>query len=363
MVKIYTLTLICLCLPLLVSAQKIVGGKQGQITIVPKGKVNLLEKTKPKHSAPTIVPEKVNLLARATPHTFGTIKPDFSVVAPWQLAMPDKVVYALPKLTTAYMFCDTQLPIHLAGVTQRLAREFVRYKEGKGAVKVYANRMRKYQQEITQTLEQQGLPQEILFLAVAESGLANVTSPKGAKGFWQFMPETAKEYGLEVSATVDERLHPQKSTLAACKYLKFLYQKFQNWPLAAAAYNMGEGGVQNALQAQGRNDYFSLQLNPETAQYLYRIVALKYVLTQPQAFGLPVFDNTPIPFADYWEQPVNYAIEDLSVFASECGTDVSTLKAMNPWLIGEGLHATQGKTYLLRLPNANSRVEEELLPR
>ena len=119
------------------------------------------------------------------------------------------------------------------------------------------------------------------YLAVIESGLSQVVSPSGASGFWQFMKRTAPEYGLEVSATVDERYHVEKATRAACAYLKDAHAKFGSWVLAAASYNMGRSGVAN-VASQHVSTYWDLHLNSETARYVYRLLALREVMERPE---------------------------------------------------------------------------------
>ena len=121
--------------------------------------------------------------------------------------------------------------------------------------------MARYLPYIERILQEQSLPDDLKYLAIAESSLRNAVSSAGAKGFWQFLSGTAKEYGLEVNEFVDERNHFEKSTLAACKYLKQLNQRFGSWSLAAAAYNMGPTELQTALDEQKENTYYGLNLS------------------------------------------------------------------------------------------------------
>lgn len=349
-----------------------------KIAPIPK-KINLFEQVKSPHKTQNlserngkpienelvIVPKKVDLFAmnQTQIRTIGTIEPNKKVLAPYALPVSEYVNFQIPNYTDGIHFCGVQVPMNVTSVLTRLKMEFARCVRGKYSLEHYQQRALKYKPEIVQTLKENGLPEELFYLSVAESGLANVTSPKGAKGFWQFMPETARNYGLEVSATVDERLHPQKSCQAACRYLKFLYEKFHNWALAAAAYNMGEGGVENALKSQNKNDYFSLQLNAETAQYVYRIISLKYALNHPQSLGLKEIKKEFIPKTPFRTENVDYHIPDLQTFAEDCGTDLATLKAMNPWLISDRLDRKSGKMYEIRLPVEGTEGEEELLDR
>lgn len=339
--------------------------KIGTITQVPKN-INILSGQKSRNSDIIAVPKKINLFQPQTAQriVFGKVAVKRDVLAPFQLqnAAPKNLNH-VPQLTETPTFCGIPVPMEIADVAYRLRSELARYIGAKHSVAYYLKRSQRYKTEIEETLTRNGLPKELFYLAVAESGLANLTSPKGAKGFWQFMPATARAYQLEVSETVDERLHPQKSAEAACHYLKDLHEMFHDWTLAVAAYNMGEGGVQNACRNQGVNSYFRLRLNAETAQYVYRIIALKYVLENPLFFGIkdiPTEKYAPIPY-DY--QPISENINDLAAFASDCETDLATLKAMNPWLISDKLIAASGKTYQIRLPIQGTISAEELIER
>lgn len=356
------LGLVCLCLPAQTGQQiRNVPEKPRIGTLAPE-KVDILDQS----SSPPVVlvPNKVDLFG-SVPHKI-VLKPvpaDPNILAPFALPDAPATLFDLPKLPEAFTFCGEKIPLNILEVHSRFRHELARCSRAGYSVRHYARRAQTYQQSFEELLEANGLPKELFYLSVAESGLANLTSPKGAKGFWQFMPETAKRFGLEVSETVDERLHPLKSCIAACTYLKALYQQFGSWTLAAAAYNMGEGALANNIAAQGKNDYFALQLNSETAQYVYRIAALKYVLKYPQAFGLSQADaNNSKPLA-FRIEAVDYNIDDLADFAEDCGTDYATLKALNPWLIGNRLLRKSDKIYEIYLPTAETRALEEWVER
>lgn len=356
------LELACLCLPAQTGQQIRNVPEKARIGTIAPEKVDILDKTT---SPPVVlVPDKVDLFG-SLPNKI-VLKPvpaDPNILAPFALPDAPATGFELPKLPEAFTFCGEKIPLNILEVHNRFRNELARCSGAGYSVRHYARRAQTYQQTFEELLEANGLPKELFYLSVAESGLANLTSPKGAKGFWQFMPETAKRFGLEVSETVDERLHPLKSCLAACAYLKELYRQFGNWTLAAAAYNMGEGALAHNIAAQGKNDYFALQLNNETAQYVYRIAALKYVLKYPQAFGLTqTHVNSSKPLA-YRIEPVDYNIDDLANFAEDCGTDYGTLKALNPWLIGNKLLGKIGKTYEIYLPTAETRAIEEWVER
>lgn len=130
-----------------------------------------------------------------------------------------------------------------------------------------------------------GIPDDFKYLPLVESGLKGGTSPKGASGYWQFMPQTARDFGLRVDSSVDERQKIKKSTIAACKYLRSLHREFGNWTLAAAAYNIGEGSLKRQMNRQNQDNYYKMRLNRETASYLYKLVTMKEIIENPRLYG------------------------------------------------------------------------------
>lgn len=134
-------------------------------------------------------------------------------------------------------------------------------------------------------LEKHGIPEDFKYVPLVESGLKSGVSHKGATGFWQFMPETARQFGLIVNDAVDERNDLAKSTEAACKYIKDLYRQFGSWTLAAAAYNVGEGSLRRSMNKQNEDNYYLLSLNKETAAYIYRLVSMKQIIENPTRYG------------------------------------------------------------------------------
>jgi membrane-bound lytic murein transglycosylase D len=187
-------------------------------------------------------------------------------------------------------------------------------------------------------------------LAVIESALENVRSPKGAKGFWQLMPGTAKEYGLEVNDNVDERYHLEKSTRIACVYLKKAKERLGSWTLAAASYNRGMYGTDRLLDKQLAESYYDLLLNSETSRYVFRIIAVKEIMSNPQQYGF-IFEESdlylPIP-----ERKIGLdtAITNLAQFAKEQNINYKVLKIHNPWLIENHLNNKSRKYYEIAIP-------------
>ena len=198
-------------------------------------------------------------------------------------------------------------------------------------------------------LKRNGLPDDFKYLAVAESGLQNITSPAGAKGFWQIMKKTGKEYGLEINEDIDERYHLEKATEAACRYLLKAKQKYGSWTLAVASYNAGMNKISSELEKQKATNYYDLLLNDETSRYVPRIIALKHILEHPKDFGF-VFskDDLYTPY-EYYEVAVDTAVSDWAYFARKMKITYKELKLLNPWLRSNKLSNKNKKTYYLKI--------------
>ncbi|MEJ2594091.1 MAG: lytic transglycosylase domain-containing protein [bacterium] len=210
-------------------------------------------------------------------------------------------------------------------------------------------------------MDQYGVPRDFKYLCLIESGLSNVVSPAGATGFWQFMKGTAKEYDLEVTNEVDERYHVIKSTHAACRYLLDSYEKYRNWTLVAASYNAGRNGINKQLERQKANSYYDLLLGEETSRYIYRILAVKLIFENPEAYGFylePGDYYTPIPTHTV---TVSGRVDDWADFAKEHGISYKLLKYFNPWLRDNDLRNRRKKTYEIMIPDPPYDVTHEEL--
>ena len=208
-------------------------------------------------------------------------------------------------------------------------------------------------------LDEYGVPKDFKYLAVIESGLANVTSPAGAKGYWQFMKGTAKDFDLEVSKEVDERYHVRKSTIAACKYFLKSYEKFGNWTLVAAAYNAGNNGVTKQLERQKSGSYYDLLLSDETSRYVYRIAAMKIIFENPEKYGFYIDEGDNYPVISTHNVEVTGKIDDLADFAKSNGISYKILKYFNPWLRQNYLKNKKKKTYNIEIPDSPFNMTHE----
>ena len=247
-------------------------------------------------------------------------------------------------------FCGEKVPLKKDDVRERIDRELLvnTYWQSNGLL--FLKRSNKYFPTIEPILKKYNVPDDFKYLALIESGLQNITSPAGAKGFWQLMPKTAKEYGLEVNTNVDERYNLEKSTEAACKYLLDAHEKFGNWTLAAAAYNAGMSGINKQIDRQKVTDYYDLLLGDETSRYVPRIVAVKEILNHPKKYGF-IFDNDDLyRMIPTREIKVDTAIANLADFAKDKNINYKELKILNPWLRENKLNNKSRKLYYIRLP-------------
>lgn len=248
-------------------------------------------------------------------------------------------------------YCEEKVLTDLDDVNERLDRELlVNSYWHSNSIQLFkiANR---YFPEIEKILKEEGVPADLKFVALAESGLRNVVSPSGAKGMWQFLKGTAKDYDLEVSNTVDERYNLEKATRAAARYLKDAHDDLGSWTLATAAYNIGKPRLKRIIEQQREDNYYNLYLNEETSRYVFRIVALKEIFSNPDKYGFDLNEADLYQPYNTREVVVDSTIKDLALFANNQGVSYKTLKILNPWLRDTELKNRSGKKYLIKLPN------------
>ena len=204
-------------------------------------------------------------------------------------------------------------------------------------------------------LKEYGIPEDFLYLSMIESGLSNSRSPKNAVGFWQFLPATAKEFGLEVTSQVDERYDPVKSTEAACKYLLKAKSKVGSWTNTAASYNIGIRGLTRELDKQKVDSYYDLLLNEETSRYIFRILSIKQLMENQEKYGFNIKEDNLYPVEDVQLIAVDKTIPDLTEFAFEHGINYKILKRHNPWLRKNSLTVNSSKKpYFIKVPVISS---------
>ena len=249
-------------------------------------------------------------------------------------------------------FSGEEVPTFMADVQERLDKEMITNMNYHTNTTLVIKRANKVFPIIEPILAKYGVPDDFKYLAVIESSLVNAVSPAGARGVWQFMPATAKEKGMEVSDEVDERYHLEKSTEAACKYLLSAKEKFGSWTLAAASYNGGMNGIFKKMEEQQVDNYYDLLLTEETSRYVFRILALKEIMSKSDKYGFSIPKE-----ALYYTIPtkkivVDSSITDLAKFAKTQGVNYKILKIHNPWLRDKKLTNTSGKKYEIEIPTS-----------
>lgn len=247
-------------------------------------------------------------------------------------------------------FCGEAVPMNKIDVRERLDRELLVNTYWQSNSVLAHKRAHRWFPVIEPILAREGVPDDLKYIALTESGLTNVISPVGATGYWQFMKETGIAYGLRVDEEVDERYNVVRSTEAACRYLKASKERFGSWAMAAAGYNLGHGGLEKQVGRQSTKDYFNLLLPEETSRYVFRILAMKAIITDPERYGFHLREKDLYPQYNTRSVSITGPIENLNDFAVRQGTDYKTLKLLNPWLRDIKLSSTKGGVYTVLLP-------------
>lgn len=198
---------------------------------------------------------------------------------------PQKVANPVDPYFNSLSFADEGLPLGDSQIKTKMNRSLNAHSHTKLQTSKLHQKASKWFPVIEPILAKYGIPEDFKYMPLVESGLMSGTSPKGASGFWQFMPQTARDFGLRVDSANDDRQNMQKSTVAAAKYIKSLYREFNSWTLAAAAYNVGEGRLKRQINHQNQDNYFKMKLNRETASYVYKLISMKEIIENPTRYG------------------------------------------------------------------------------
>lgn len=247
-------------------------------------------------------------------------------------------------------FAGEPVPLNIPDVYERLDKELQINTYFHSNTLFLIKRANRWLPQIEKILREHDVPDDFKYLPLIESNLLNDISPKNAVGYWQILKDAGKENGLEITDEVDERYDPLKATVAACRYLKQAHRKFGNWTLVAASYNRGMGGVERAIENQKVDSYYDLYLNEETARYVFRILAIKEIVENPQKYGFRVN-----PKHLYEEEKLRYVevdetVKDLVDFARKYNTNYKLLKRHNPWLRDDRLTVKKNKEYRIAIP-------------
>lgn len=257
-------------------------------------------------------------------------------------------------LPSQLTFCNEPVPLELIDVRERLDRELLVNTYWQSSSLLAHKRANRWFPLIESILKREGVPEDMKYIPLVESDLTNVVSPAGAVGFWQFMEPTAIAEGLEVNSEVDERYNVVRSTEAACIFLKEAHARYGSWAMAAASYNLGQGNLQRQLERQKETDYFALLLPEETSRYVFRMLAMKLIMTDPDRYGFHLRQKDLYPPYRTYSVEMTPPVDDLNEFARVNGTNYKTLKLLNPWLRDNVLKVQKehrGKTYTVLLPD------------
>lgn len=271
------------------------------------------------------------------------------------VAMPDNYVKVF-KLPDSMSFAGEPVPLDKADIRERLDKEIHVNSYWHSSTIFLLKRANRWLPQLEKILIENGIPADFKYLAVIESGLENVVSPKKAVGFWQIRAGTGEDFGLEVNLEVDQRYDPLASTIAACKYMQQAKEKFGSWTNVAAAYNMGMKGLADELSEQRVDSYYDLLLNEETARYMFRLLAIKEILENPKKYGYDIPEELLYPAIALDSLVVTEDIADLVAFAQQRGLTYKELKLHNPWLRRNTLNVKRNKSYIIRLPEGHTQV-------
>lgn len=276
---------------------------------------------------------------------------DTAVVKPYfftPIQLPDKLDFA-----------GEPVPLENFDIREALDREVLSCAYFHSQTILFLKKLPRYFHIIEPILNKNNIPEDFKFLALAESAfLDKAVSPTGAIGIWQFMKQAALAFGLEVNSEIDERFNIEKATQAACNYLNDSYTRYGNWTMVAASYNAGLNGIDKQIEIQDSKNYYDLLFNEETARYLFRILSLKLVMTNPEKYGFRVEDKDKYPIIPTSEIRVNGSINDMAEFAHSHGVNYKILKYFNPWLRKPSLKNPYGKTYMIKIPEPGYRKFE-----
>ncbi|HEX2922373.1 MAG TPA: lytic transglycosylase domain-containing protein [Bacteroidales bacterium] len=280
-----------------------------------------------------------------------------------ELLRQDSLIYSVssfrfPEVVT---FAGENLPLENFDTHESLEREILTSAYRHSSTILIIKKANRFNPIIEKILAKNGIPDDFKYLVAAESEYNNVISPAGATGFWQIMSQTGKEQGMEINNVVDERYDIEKATQFACDFFKKSYERYGSWTMAAASYNSGRAGIDEQIKIQNQKNYYDLLLNEETARYIFRVVAYKLIIANPQAYGFNIGNEDLYPEMKYYEVKIDTAINDFSAFAGKYNTNYKILKYLNPWLRKPYLTPKLNKEYTIKIPAEGMRNLERTI--
>lgn len=250
-------------------------------------------------------------------------------------------------------FAGEKVPLDSIEVRERLERELVVNKYKHSSTILIIKRGPRYKGKILKILKEEGVPEDFYYLAAIESEFDPYADSGYAAGFWQFTPGAAKDFNLEISDYVEQRYDLEASTRAACQWLKKAKERLGTWTLAAAAYNRGITGIERIRDQQRESSYYSLYLNTETSRYVFRILAIKLIMENPEAYGYFIKEDEKYKLHETKKIEITNSIEDLAAFAHSLGINYKILKYHNPWINFNPITRSKGvykKEYRFEVP-------------
>ncbi len=254
------------------------------------------------------------------------------------------------EFTEDITFAGERVPLEMFNIRERYERELLSVCYFHSNTMLLVKRSSRWFPVIEPILKKYGIPDDFKYLCVAESTLTNAVSPAGAVGFWQFMEATGKEYGLEINKEVDMRYNVELETEAACRYFLKSYEIYHNWTLVAASFNAGTRRLSKFLKEQKVHSYYDLLLSDETERYIFRILAFKTIMGNPEKYGIYVSKRLEYQPFKYKTVIVNESVDSWADFALEHEITYKLLKIFNPWLRAKSLKVKKGEVYEIKIP-------------
>lgn len=270
-------------------------------------------------------------------------------------------VVEIPTLPNELVFAGERVPLENFDTRESLMREMLVSLYMHSRTSQTLMNTTRYFPIIEPILAEYGLPEDMKYLCVAESGLdPNVVSTAGAGGLWQIMPAVGKENGLVVDSQTDERYHIEKATRVACTLLKSYYEEFGSWAYAAAAYNLGPNGLRRRVDKQQATNYYDTFLPEETLRYMFRILSFKLLIEDPDHYGYRLSKaDYREPLTDYHEIEVSGKPIDWAAVARDNGTTYKMLRQLNHWIRDYDCTNSAGRTFVVKIPNEGFRTESK----
>ena len=289
------------------------------------------------------------LLVASSTMVQAQLKPEYSKTG--KGASPVFSTIASPDIPMSVTFAGEKISFDRLDMAERLDRELTSVIYGQTTTELCFKRANRYFPALAKILKEQGVPLDFLYLAVTESSMDySAYSSAKAAGMWQLLAGTGRDFGLEVTDEVDERYDPEKSTVAACKYLKSAYKKYGHWPTVAASYNAGMQKISNELSKQKVDNSFDLYLVQETSRYVFRIIAYKLLMESPKRYGYRFSRKNLWQPVDYTTVEVTGPVASWIDWAKGKGLTYAQLREANPWIRSTKLTNAGGKTYRVRIP-------------